>query len=508
MLQNTTIRAWMMLAWGIFWTCSIAGEFVSGQTTGGTHSFPYTAYALHDGVRVHSGPGPDHYATQALPKGTLVEVHRHDPDDWCAIRPTDEAFSMVPAEMIEVLSEREGRCLSDGVQVWVGTELDPVDRPLWQVKLKAGEKVELLGEVSYPTAEGFSTAWYQIAPPPGEFRWVKRTELLLPDPKTNQIGGNTRSPTLATPQEQNAERPNPVRLAQATDVLDNPFPDDPELLSGSSPRIAARSNLDDNRTDSDNSGWRRARVPLRIAQADTGGTSLNQRDANSDWARGTGGDMRTSGGSDLTRSSLASSYSDVPEDVVNARLTPTFGTESITDRLQRLDLELASEIIKPAESWQLNSFADRLVRIQESAETPAEAQQARRLIEKVDRLRSTQSRLIETNVGSRRSNLINRSAAVGSGVESEVQFGTTYDAYGWLSQLTRKSGKAEPGYVLQDDQGKILCLIEPSPGLNLHRYLNTKVGVVGTRGYNQQLKVNHITADRVVVLENNQTKRR
>jgi hypothetical protein len=352
--------------------------------------------------------------------------------------------------------------------------------------------------------------WYQIAPPAGEFRWVKRDDLLLPDPRTNLLAGDAFATAPGEAQQPTPARPNAVQLAQATDILDDPFPDDPRIINGPALRHTASRDSSFRGTEPDNSGWRRARVPLRISQTESIRPDVNPRDLTTVGSLGSSGDAfgGASGLADSSRMNFASTSSDVPEDVANARLSPTFGSETMTDRLQRLDLELASEIIKPAETWQLNAFADRLLRIQESAETPAESQQARRLIEKVDRLRATQTRLIETNVGTRRHNLVDRSAAIGSGVNSEVQFGTTYDAYGWLGQLTRKSGKVEPGYVLQDDQGKIICLIEPSPGLNLHRYLNTKVGVVGTRGFNQQLKVNHITVDRVVVLENTQTKRR
>lgn len=475
-----------------------------GQTAGTRISFPYTAYAARSGVLVHSGPGEEHYATQELPQGEIVEVHRHDPDDWCAIRPPAGAFSIVPAEMIEVISADRGRCRSDGVQVWVGTDLGPVERPLWQVKLKAGETVELLGEISYPSDEGFSTQWYQIAPPAGEFRWVRRQDLLLPDPRTRQLA----TPATPTPAHRQIATPpasaDTIRTVQGTDTLDNPFPDDPVILGNppTQPGESAQANTD-------NQGWRKARIPLRIAQADPGSTGMSRRfdgaAAGNNGSADPGFDSRGVAGAS---SSFNPNNRYEPAEVINAQLTPTFGSDPLSPRLQQLDLELASEIIKPPEMWQLSAFADRLLRIQESAESPLESQQARRLIDKVDRLRSTQARLVESNVGSRRPPATQTSAAVGSGVNTEVQYGTTYDAYGWLSQLTRSSGKVEPGYVLQDDQGKIICILEPSPGLNLHRYLNSKVGVVGTRGYDNRLKVNHVTADRVVVLENPRNMRR
>ena len=79
--------------------------------------------------------------------------------------------------------------------------------------------------------------------------------------------------------------------------------------------------------------------------------------------------------------------------------------------------------------------------------------------------------------------------------------GTTYDAYGWLDKLVRDSGNSPSTFVIKDDSGKITHHVSPAPGLNLHRYLRQKVGVIGQRGYHQQLRLDHVTVDRVVVLQ-------
>ena len=470
-----------------------ADNFTAAQTEKRNLTFPYTAYALRDDVSVRSGPGDEHYATAKLTKGTSVEVFRHDPGDWCAVRPTEGSFSMIPADTIEVLSETKGRCKSAAVQVWVGTELGPVEKPLWQVKLKQGEEVALLGEISYPTSEGFSTLWYQIEPPPGEFRWIRRADLMTPDTKTSIVGKDKKqskpfalgtNPANSTVMDLPFDDSTEVRQTQATDILDDPFADDREVIETGS---------------ADNLGWRRAKLPLRFATNDsltTGRTSGDQRPTSD-----TSTSNYSTANSSFSGSSSGNQFAEM--DVSSTTLAPTVGNELMSERLQKLDIELASEIIKPAESWNLNSFSDRLLQIQESAASPAEQVHSRRLIEKVDRLRATQSNLVKFNVGNRR--LPVNSGKVGTGVDDSVQYGTTYDAYGWLSQLTRNSGREETAYALQDDNGKIICVLEPSPGLNLHRYLNAKIGVTGTRGFNQQLKINHVIADRIVVLDKGRT---
>ena len=142
--------------------------------------FPYQALVLNDGASVHSGPDSVHYATDRLEQGQLVDVHRHDPGGWCAIRPIEGSFSLIPESAIEVVGDNTGKLTADGVQAWVGTRLGPVENPMWQVKLRKDELVKLLGEVSWPSPEGHSTIWYQIAAPAGEFRWIKMSDLQLP----------------------------------------------------------------------------------------------------------------------------------------------------------------------------------------------------------------------------------------------------------------------------------------------------------------------------------------
>ena len=142
--------------------------------------FPYQALVVTDGAKVYSGPGEMHYATESLSVGAVVEVYRHDPGGWCAIRPTSESFSLLPQAAVVIVSKHVGEVTEDGVQAWVGTALGPVENPLWQIKLKAGERVNLLGEVSWPESNGESTVWYQVAPPNGEFRWVHLDDIKLP----------------------------------------------------------------------------------------------------------------------------------------------------------------------------------------------------------------------------------------------------------------------------------------------------------------------------------------
>ncbi len=142
--------------------------------------FPYQAIVRYDGTEIFSGPAAVHYATDRIEHGEIVQVYRHDPGGWCAIRPNEGSFSLIPESAVKITDDGIGQITQDNTQAWVGTRLGSVEKPLWQIKLTAGEEVQILGEASWPSPDGHSTIWYQIAPPAGEFRWIRFADLQPP----------------------------------------------------------------------------------------------------------------------------------------------------------------------------------------------------------------------------------------------------------------------------------------------------------------------------------------
>ena len=170
---------------------------LTSQSMAQEHEFPYTAIVLSSGTQVHSGPGDSHYATHDLKENELVEVYRHDPGGWCAIRPPEKSFSLIPETAVKKISKDVAEVLANGTQAWVGTVLGPVESPLWQVKLKKGERVAIVGEASWPHSSGKSVVWYQIEPPAGEYRWVRMSDLQLP-PASDVATNNDKTCLLYT----------------------------------------------------------------------------------------------------------------------------------------------------------------------------------------------------------------------------------------------------------------------------------------------------------------------
>ena len=69
----------------------LGGATASAQNPG---DFPYVAYVIEPDTYIRSGPAREHYPTSHLPAGYAVEVYRHDPGGWCAIRPPEGSFSL------------------------------------------------------------------------------------------------------------------------------------------------------------------------------------------------------------------------------------------------------------------------------------------------------------------------------------------------------------------------------------------------------------------------------
>lgn len=143
--------------------CTAAAPWANGETT-----FPYKARIVADDVYVRSGPGQSYYPTDKLKVGQEIEVYRHDPGGWCAIKPPEGSFTWVSGRYLKPGVDSLALVTSDRLAARVGSRFSDI-RDVIQVRLHEAEVVEVLQ--SKQSADG-STTWYKIAPPSGEFRWV------------------------------------------------------------------------------------------------------------------------------------------------------------------------------------------------------------------------------------------------------------------------------------------------------------------------------------------------
>jgi uncharacterized protein YgiM (DUF1202 family) len=74
-----------------------------------------------------------------------------------------------------------------------------------------------------------------------------------------------------------------------------------------------------------------------------------------------------------------------------------------------------------------------------------------------------------------------------------------YDATGILRPVVSRRPGA-PQFALVDERGQVLSFITPTPDVNLQPYLGHRVGVVGNKGYIAEFNRSHVTAARVMPL--------
>ena len=461
--------------------------------------FPFEGYVTADSAEIASGPGRRFYVTDKLPRGTKVEVYREDDAGWLAIRPPEGSFSWLPAEHVEEIEEGVGKVKS-AAECWIGTTIEQVPEHKSQVSLKAGELVEIIDRKQVKTAEG-SEQWLKIAPPAGEFRFIHSRDVSrepvavdIPEP---EVAAESSAETASTNDQ--AAEPRHFRPSESAIALRDidevrsklaAMREDLAGLAGSSaekrrlPRASAPNAIGDVELAQYKSSVESDR-PLS-----PDGFVPRRRRENESLAAPVTSQARTRAPLEpLPRVAqsrpLAATASPIPS------MPPSTNTsDSFAERLEKLDVELSLMLAQDKSTWNLAGIRQRVEQLVASGPTPAERGQARLLLEKIKQFEET---FEVSGYGPLAAAASGEEAAAGS------PYAPRYDAKGWLKPVISRAKPAAP-YAVVDADGKPLCFVTPSPGLNLGRYANKEVGLYGTRGYIEALKTPHLVAERVIDL--------
>ncbi len=166
---------------------------------------------------VRCGPDNRFYATMILEHGASVEVYLETSDGWSAIRPPDGSHNWIPSDAVYLLPGGKSAEVSvDRAVAFIGSDASEIESLLFQTELVKSQRVTILGEAQREE-DGKSTLWFRIAPPQGEFRWI-RTSQLGTDPVTKQtspvqLASHTESSTSEDPTDE-------VKPASGTIIAD------------------------------------------------------------------------------------------------------------------------------------------------------------------------------------------------------------------------------------------------------------------------------------------------
>lgn len=206
MAQDRACWLWLLLA------ALILTQSLAAQEPNSAAATPETVYVTAPRSQIYSGPATDYYPTANLDVGTALEVYQRTPEDWLGVRPPAGSFSWVPAADAYLLpGGKVIEVTSSAAVSWIGTALGTAKQYRWQVKLKPGEQLSVLGEQTVTNAEGQAVLWYKVAPPAGEFRWIHADSVGTQPPTTAQLAAaNKKSKAI--------RGTAPVRTASANAV--------------------------------------------------------------------------------------------------------------------------------------------------------------------------------------------------------------------------------------------------------------------------------------------------
>lgn len=420
----------------LFGLCNLAARAVAAEEP----AFPYTAYANTDDVYVRSGPGKNYYPTEKLKRGDAVEVYRHDPGGWYAIRPPHGSFSWVPARLLQPTKDHLAVVVGDRVVSRVGSGMSDV-RDVIQVRLDRGEQVEILETRSLMTA-GHADAWCKITPPSGEFRWVFG----------KLVDSNSGGALTDTDRE----------------------------ASASHARHAAGNSADRRyyMADFDAHGDPDA--------APAAGRRNVQRASGESPAAATNGPS-AAGNSAAATANLATSDGFQAElNAIDVALSAMVIEDSSTwkfDDLKRRSQTALDHAQTAVERGKARLLLDRIARFED-------------IKHRRDNVAGIQSATDRKNL--QMAGISDVRPPLGL---AQVENAAKWDATGKLTSVVSPRPNA-PTYALLNSDREVVAFITPAPGVNLKAMVGRQVGISGQRGYMPELRKPHITALRAMALDN------
>jgi len=484
-LRSLVRRRWSPLpaAIALLWVMLLTGVAWSQQ-------FPYVAYVEQREAYVHSGPSQRHYPTDRLQVGFAVEVFRHDPDGWCAIRPPVESFSWIPVHQIRLLDQHSARVIADQAVVRVGSRLS-TSRSAVQVMLKAGERVELLDGPPDP-----SSREVRVAAPAGEFRWIAAKHL-------------SRRPPLETDPPAIASLSVETTRWQAQTPL------------GRKPRQHVQGHsVQGNSTVQQSADEFGHLLTQKAGQPQFGQPQIDQA-----------GDEQLI---DVIAGSPAelqfAQYEGQLSEPQNTSEIPRirFRDSAVTSatapgRLAELQLRLSQAIGGEPQQWNFAQLQSEATALLEQSPSSDERAQLRDLLDRIARFERIGRQYAELSLD-KPSNLrdelreesrddfsqpdnersiltsdrneIRRRARADLSDGDEGLAEARYDAVGMLKPVVSRQESAPP-FALVDDRGDVIAFLTPTPDLKMQSYLGRRIGVQGTRGFMPEYRRAHVTASRV-----------
>lgn len=406
-------------------------------------SEPYKGRVTTGQVFTRSGPGQNYYPTAYLEKNSVVDVYREDVGGWLAIRPTEDEFSLVRAEDLSYGDDRSIAHVSTAeAPAFVGSQISDLHH-ITHVKLDQDEPLEVLGIVELRDPEtGKKEAFYRIAPPAGDFRWINKHFV-------EAIGIQPRNQT-----------PTVDSAAMAASIEEDEFwKENEQKLS-----VVRPVSFDE---ETDQPG---AKITGELQPLDEigPGTSLN-----------------------LIELELHVSRECIkPIDEWNFK--------PLKDQAKRLIVEGET----PLERGKARLLLEKIEQFNDLYERKLAAKEA--MAAASIPLKATP--VSDEDLGEVEPSTDPAASFKKDGFDPRYDGKGWLMPVITRASSTRNPNQYTPPFALTDAQGNVLQFVSPSPGLNLRRYARMQVGIYGQISPLDQYTKQHLTAHRIVVLSRHEKK--
>ena len=450
----------------------------------GAEKAPYTAYINADDVYVRSGPGQSYYPTSKLKLGQAIEVYRHDPGGWFAVRPPEGSFSWVSAKYLQEGKDGIAVVTGDRVVARVGSELSDI-RDVIQVRLDRGEEVEILETLDLESGNGPQT-WCKVAPVAGEFRWVLGKYLDRDPPTALAKNGDPRRNLLLA--KRDADRGAASGLSKSASLQQERDADDD-----------AGSPADEGAAEQSSHGGFR---PLRKS-----GSSNQETQTAASRTNATRPAQPTSfqKQSALESANSAAARGSAKQSPSRTTANPLPRGEQFRAAIDEIDLAISNMIVEDPSAWSFDEVREQAEAALSQAQTAVERGHARLLLGKIARFEDIQARYGSVAAGP--ANLAPDQPISGTSRDAASNLTAVprrpepprFDGTGRLANVLSQRVGA-PQYALLDEAGAIRMYVSAAPGGTLKQYVGQHVGIVGVRGFHSQMNAAHVTARQVSVL--------
>jgi hypothetical protein len=469
----------------------------------GVDDYPYPAYVNGPQAEVLAGPARKFYKTHDLYAGDEVQVFKRDAAGWLGIRPPEDSFSWIPENVVEGTDDEGVYRVLEETPAWIGTTLETVQEHKYQVKLRPGELVEVIGDKQVKTRAGVEI-WLKIAPPAGEFRWIHISQISRSPPREQDLaasyeGSKARSPRTVREWQDSAAAigTGVARAKQSLATLSTFHKDLPGKIPQQSLSLTDLESAQAAAKEAETIRLADHQQPVTIHRnpgpAGDGFVPRKPRKhENSAGVPAPATELRMTSREQLQNSLQSGSRNPVRAESTKQSddIAGTFDAAAAGEALRQLDLELSLRVAQPRETWNLEPIRKQVQAFVDQGGTPQERGQARLLLAKIRGFEETFELPNDPLLAARTANASALSPAA-----------PRYDGVGLLQPVLSRDGQNNIApYAIVDSDGNPVAFVTPGPGMNLRRYENKPVGIYGKRGIIEALRKPHLVAERVIDL--------